>query len=196
MIFVKLNRKINVFNNEKLMSMSSISKLRIENAMIGQDSVKSMIVAINEITDSNHNIMNEVMKSNKEISEIISMITEIGNKIKIINDIVFQSKLLAFNAAEEAARVGEEGKGFVFVAEEMGHLAQISEDAAIEITEMLKESFKIVEEIVNCRKLKVENLTSDGKIKVEIGIKIAQDCGEMLDDIFNNITFDANLAKD
>jgi methyl-accepting chemotaxis protein len=196
MIFVKLNRKINVFNNEKLMSMSSISKLRIENAMIGQDSVKSMIVAINEITDSNHNIMNEVMKSNKEISEIISMITEIGNKIKIINDIVFQSKLLAFNAAEEAARVGEEGKGFVFVAEEMGHLAQISEDAAIEITEMLKESFKIVEEIVNCTKLKVENLTSDGKIKVEIGIKIAQDCGEMLDDIFNNITFDANLAKD
>ncbi|MBC7465119.1 MAG: hypothetical protein H7256_03945 [Bdellovibrio sp.] len=48
---------------------------------------------------------------------------EIGNKTKVINDIVFQTKLLSFNASVEAARAGEHGKGFAVVAEEVGKLA-------------------------------------------------------------------------
>ena len=61
-------------------------------------------------------------ESNKEIQEIVKVIAEIGNKTKVINDIVFQTKLLSFNASVEAARAGENGKGFAVVAEEVGKL--------------------------------------------------------------------------
>ncbi len=53
---------------------------------------------------------------------------DIGDKTKVINDIVFQTKRLSFNASVEAARAGEHGKGFAVVAEEVGNLAQMSKD--------------------------------------------------------------------
>ena len=64
---------------------------------------------------------------------------QIKDKVNIINDIVFQTKLLSFNASVEAARAGENGKGFAVVAEEVGNLASVSGKAANEI----KYSFRV-----------------------------------------------------
>jgi methyl-accepting chemotaxis protein len=87
-------------------------------------------------------------KSNDEISSIVKVIAEIGDKTKVINDIVFQTKLLSFNASVEAARAGEQGKGFAVVAEEVGNLATMSGKAAEEISSMLGDSMGKVELIV------------------------------------------------
>lgn len=72
----------------------------------------------------------------------------------MINEIVFQTKLLSFNATVEAARAGENGKGFSVVAVEIGKLEQISGNAAKEISELLYNSTKPVSETIENNKIK------------------------------------------
>jgi methyl-accepting chemotaxis protein len=153
----------------------------------GQQAVQEMIVAINDISQSNTTIMNQVADGNRQISEIVKVISEIGNKTKVINDIVFQTKLLSFNASVEAARAGEHGKGFAVVAEEVGNLAQMSGNAAKEISTMLDSSIHKVEGIVNDTKTKVERLVVESKTKVETGTQVAHRCGEALSNILTSV---------
>lgn len=81
------------------------------------------------------------------MGEIKTMMNSIHDKTQIINEIVFQTRLLSFNASVEAARAGEKGKGFSIVAEEIGKLAKVSGSAAADIGSILVESSKRVEDI-------------------------------------------------
>jgi methyl-accepting chemotaxis protein len=153
----------------------------------GKEAVTNMLHAMNDINDSNAEIMKQIEESNRNISEIVKVISEIGNKTKVINDIVFQTKLLSFNASVEAARAGEHGKGFAVVAEEVGNLAQMSGTAAKEISSMLDGSIKKVEDIVSVTKSKVERLVQVGKEKVTAGTDIAKGCRDALDEMVQSI---------
>lgn len=153
----------------------------------GKRVVDSMIASISEISNSTKGISEAVETSNKEISEIVKVIGDIGEKTKVINDIVFQTKLLSFNASVEAARAGEHGKGFAVVAEEVGNLAQMSGNAAKEITGMLDASMQRVTNIVNQTKTRVERLVVESKEKVDAGTTTAQKCGQSLDMILNSV---------
>lgn len=156
-------------------------------AQRGKSAVEEMIHSISEIDRSNTDIMAQIEDSNRQIAEIVKVIGDIGNKTKVINDIVFQTKLLSFNASVEAARAGENGKGFAVVAEEVGNLAQMSGNAAAEITQMLDDSIQRVESIVNDTKSKVEGLVRVGKTKVESGTQVAKQCADVLNDIVNSV---------
>jgi methyl-accepting chemotaxis protein len=127
--------------------------------------------------------MAEINESNSQIAEIVKVIREIDSKTKVINDIVFQTKLLSFNASVEAARAGEHGKGFAVVAEEVGNLAQMSGSAAEEISSLLESSIQKVEGIVGQTRTKVEN-----------GTQTAQSCGAVLDEIVKSVTSVAKMA--
>lgn len=149
----------------------------------GKEVIGKMIRSMDEINHANDSVMNQVNESNQKISEIVDVIHEMGEKTKVINDIVFQTKLLSFNASVEAARAGEHGKGFAVVAEEVGNLAQMSGKAATEISEMLEGSIKRVEIAIQESKEKINTIILQGKGKVEEGSAIARECGDVLDEI-------------
>lgn len=179
-------------NSENAKDSARISEQSLESVEKGKVIVTQMINAIEEINTSNNGIANQVNESNKDIQEIVKVIAEIGNKTKVINDIVFQTKLLSFNASVEAARAGEQGKGFAVVAEEVGNLAAMSGAAAQEISTMLNESIQKVEGIVKNSKEKIERLVNDGKLKVDAGTKIANECGDVLNEIVTSV---ANVSR-
>ena len=175
-------------NAEGSVRAAHLSKQSEQSALHGQEVVQQMISAISEINVSNNNIMNQVNESNKRMQEIVHVIQGIGQKTKVINDIVFQTKLLSFNASVEAARAGEHGKGFAVVAEEIGNLAQMSGVASKDISTMLDDSINNVESIVKETKTSVEKLIEEGRNKVALGTKVANECGVVLNDIVANIS--------
>lgn len=183
-------------NAENAKRTSELAVSSNDNALHGKSVVDNMIHSIDEISTSNTTIMNQINDSNQKISDIVKVIAEIGSKTKVINDIVFQTKLLSFNASVEAARAGEHGKGFAVVAEEVGNLAQMSGNAAQEISEMLDGSIQKVEGIVNETKEKVGRLIQDGRHKIEEGSKIARECGSVLDEIVHNFASVSSMASE
>lgn len=183
-------------NSESAKRTSELANSSTQSAEKGKMVVREMIQAIDNISQSNDTIKTQIDESNEKIAEIVKVIGEIGNKTKVINDIVFQTKLLSFNASVEAARAGEHGKGFAVVAEEVGSLAEMSGNAAKEISEMLDGSIQKVESIVNETRTKVSGLIVDGKHKVETGTRIAQQCGTVLNEIVDNISNVTQMANE
>jgi methyl-accepting chemotaxis protein len=153
----------------------------------GRRTVESMLQAIDEIDQSNSEISTQMDESNRQLSEITKLISDIGSKTKVINEIVFQTKLLSFNASVEAARAGEYGKGFAVVAEEVGNLAEMSGTAAKEITALLDESTRKVDHIVSETKTRVERSMTLAREKVAAGSATAKECNQSLEDILRYV---------
>lgn len=182
-IFAMVEKNADAANRS--MSYSHQSR---EAAQQGKTIVENMLNAIAEIDAANNQVSDRIETNNSEISSITNLIKEIGSKTKVINDIVFQTKLLSFNASVEAARAGEYGKGFAVVAEEVGSLAQMSGNAAKEISGLLDESVRKVETIVNTSKAEVDKLMIMNKQKVDSGSKTAHECASALDEIIQNVS--------
>lgn len=183
-------------NTENAKQSAVVSDKSLITAEKGKGIVENMIVAINEISQSNSGISVQMDSTNNEIEKILTLINEIGNKTNVINDIVFQTKLLSFNASVEAARAGEHGKGFAVVAEEVGNLAAMSGKAALEIQSMLDGSIKTVEDIVKNSKNKIGIMVSDSKLKINTGTLAAKECQEVLNEIVNSVAAVSSLASE
>ncbi len=181
-------------NKDAVSQVNELTQKSRQSSDSGKHVVEQMGQAIEGISDSNQKIMEQVNLSNQQFSEIVKVIAEIGNKTKVINDIVFQTKLLSFNASVEAARAGEHGKGFAVVAEEVGNLAQMSGNAAKEISEMLDASIHKVQSIATETKSKVEVLIEEGKHRVETGISVVGQCREVLNSISGEVEKVAEMA--
>lgn len=166
---------------------SGISQESRDAAERGQKAINDMVAAIEEINSSNSQIMAQVESGNRQISDIVKVIADIETKTKVINDIVFQTKLLSFNASVEAARAGEHGKGFAVVAEEVGNLAQMSGNAAKEISSMLESSIRTVDGIVSQTKSQVDRLIGESKTRAEAGNAVARRCSDALENIISSV---------
>lgn len=84
--------------------------------------------------------------ANDTSAESLESIKKIADKIKIVNNIAFQTNILALNAAVEAARAGERGKGFAVVAAEVRKLAEHSKKAADEIMALAAKTVNVTEQ--------------------------------------------------
>jgi methyl-accepting chemotaxis protein len=82
----------------------------------------------------------------KAVSQTVSAMRDIAGKISVIDEIARQTNLLALNAAIEAARAGEHGKGFAVVAAEVRKLAERSQTAAGEISQLASSSVEVAEQ--------------------------------------------------
>ena len=102
------------------------------------------------------------------VAGTVDAMSQIAEKITIIEDISYQTNMLALNAAIEAARAGEHGKGFAVVAAEVRKLAERSQVAASEISTLTSDSVKIAEKAGTLLGKMVPDITKTAELVQEI----------------------------
>jgi methyl-accepting chemotaxis protein len=154
----------------------------------GQESTTKMTNSVESISKISTQFINELQGNTEEINQMLVIISDINEKTKVINDIVFQTKLLSFNASVEAARAGEHGKGFSVVAEEIGNLANMSGEAATEITDLLDSSLGKVKSIVDMNKTIVSSMSEKVLAEVNTGKEVSTNCRTILDEVVSRMS--------
>lgn len=176
-----LNTKDNATSSIELVKKGITSVTR------GARLVSEMRDGMIKIKESNSVLLEKVNQSVTETENVLGIIAEINAKTKIINDIVFQTRLLSFNASVEAARAGEHGKGFSVVAEEIGKLAQVSGEAAHEIAEMLSKSTEEVKKITEGTKENTRTALEATDQRVQAGMDISSQCEKVFKEVSESI---------
>ena len=114
--------------------MASTIKSSTEYSITGNNMMISSKSSIDEAGDI-------IIQTTSNIEEVYEASTKIKNITKIIEDIAFQTNILALNASVEAARAGDQGKGFAVVASEVRNLAQTTQSSVKDITDLVDNAY-------------------------------------------------------
>ncbi|MCQ8878042.1 methyl-accepting chemotaxis protein [Pseudoalteromonas shioyasakiensis] len=131
-------------------------------------SVKSTVYEIKSAS-------NRVQSTAVTVTELGELSAQIGNVISVIGGIAEQTNLLALNAAIEAARAGEQGRGFAVVADEVRTLAERTSKATEEVA-------NTVQSIQNQTQIAVNSMQSSVE-QVNVSVTLAEEAGEQLESI-------------
>ena len=180
-VALRINTAIEqVANNAQMVARDSAEAARYSRD--GAKTVKETIVGM-------ETIRSKVGLSASKVEEMGARSGEIGAIVETIEDIASQTNLLALNAAIEAARAGEQGKGFAVVADEVRKLAERSSLATKEISKLIQGIQRTVNEAVSAMK--------ESAREVEAGVSRAHSAGQSLDNILKaaeSVSMQANEA--
>jgi methyl-accepting chemotaxis protein len=161
---------VDIAKNASNIAMSAVDTLKI--AEIGERVVSQTV--------------NEVQVISTTVSESASRITTLGERSKqifeivdVIKDIADQTNLLALNAAIEAARAGEQGRGFAVVADEVRKLAEKTSKATAEVGEMIG----AIQDETN----KAVQAMTESQTRVEKGVSLSAEAGDALHKILVSV---------
>ncbi len=147
----------------------------VQGSTAAADAAKKGTTKVEDTLKGMQNIKQRVGVSAEKVQEMGSRSDQIGDIVTTIEDIASQTNLLALNAAIEAARAGEAGKGFAVVADEVRKLAERSSTSTKEIASLIKSIQKTVSEAVIAM--------DEGAKEVEKGVLIANEAGNSLVEI-------------
>lgn len=154
------------------------TSLAAEAAKLAGSTANEGGIVVKQTIDGMNRIAEVVNKSAETIKSLGKSSTEIGEIIQVIDDIADQTNLLALNAAIEAARAGEQGRGFAVVADEVRQLAERTTKATKEIAVMIKQIQKKTEEAVASMQ--------EGTVEVDKGKELADKAGQSLSQIIKS----------
>ena len=120
-------------------------------------------------------IAGELNRAAEGISAVSEQSEMISSIVQTIRGIAEQTNLLALNAAIEAARAGEQGRGFAVVADEVRSLAGRTSQATVEIVEVVRRNHELAQDAVNSM--------DASKDKAEQGVRLANEAGTVIFDI-------------
>jgi methyl-accepting chemotaxis protein len=141
-------------------------------AMIGNESLEKVIEKMKTI---NHT----TSKTNAVIKDLDRKSAEIGKIVEVITGIADQTNLLALNAAIEAARAGEHGKGFAVVADEVRKLAELSRQSASQISGLI--------EVIQKETHQVVEMMNKGTVEISEGTSLVEETGQTFNQILKSI---------
>jgi methyl-accepting chemotaxis protein len=150
-----------------------------ERSKQSSDSAAKGGVVVHETISGMHRIATQVKQSAQTVESLGVRSEQIGEIVGTIEDIADQTNLLALNAAIEAARAGEQGRGFAVVADEVRALAERTSVATKEISEMIRAIQKETKAAVVAME--------QGVSEVEKGAETSEKSGEALQEILAHI---------
>ncbi len=158
-------------------SASDLTNEAKTTADLGQEKIANSIQAVNTLNK-------ELARSKETISDLVTSADQIGNIISVIRNIADQTNLLALNAAIEAARAGEHGRGFAVVADEVRALASKTRHSTDEISSMIET---------------LQQSTNATVETIEHGVNLSEACSQYASeagDVFNQISNMLNHVTD